>query len=426
MEERVLLPMLRPPAGRQLPRWLRPWAVHRRAARLAAGTADPRFGQLLARISDDRVFRSEGLRIDTEGYRAFRAMVEAVRGARDEVLLETYIFHDDEVGREMADELVAAAARGATVRLLVDGVGSLGAPLAFWRGLEERGVATAVFRPLPPRGRLSLVRDHRKILVVDRRVAFTGGMNVGAEYGSAHWARGATNLPGGGPWRDTNVRVTGGAAWELALVFAEGWKIATGERLALGTWRQQPVRPGDEGIVVLDSRPGRGAGEAEAVLAGVLGGARERLWVTNSYFAPKHIVRHALKRAARRGVDVRLLLPGESDLPVVLHAGHGEYAGLMAAGVRIWEYQPSILHAKTLVADGRVSLIGSSNLDFRSFHFNGEVNLVVLGEATGAEMERLFEHDLEVSRPVDPAAWRRRGLLHKAGDRAARILSPLL
>jgi cardiolipin synthase len=177
---------------------------------------------------------------------------------------------------------------------------------------------------------------------------------------------------------------------------------------------------------VLESRPSRGYVESAAVLAAIVAAARERVWITNAYFAPRRIALDILGRAAARGVDVRLLLPGRTDVPLVRHAGHGYYRGLLARGVRVFEYQPAILHAKTLVADGKVSVVGSSNLDFRSFQFNGECNLVILDRATGGAMEEAFRRDLAQAQEVDAEAWVRRPVYHRVGDRLARLLAPVL
>jgi cardiolipin synthase len=178
--------------------------------------------------------------------------------------------------------------------------------------------------------------------------------------------------------------------------------------------------------LVLDSRPGRGYAETASVLAAVVGACRQRLWVTNSYFAPRRNAIDVLGRAAQRGVDVRLLLPGISDVPLVRHAGHGYFEQLLASGVRIFEYQPAILHAKTLVADDYVTVVGSSNLDFRSFHFNAECNVLILDEETAQATASAFEHDLAGSVEIQLDQWRKRSVAHRFGDALARCLSPLL
>ncbi len=283
--------------------------------------------------------------------------------------------------------------------------------------MESHGIETRLFHPLLGHFLNLLLRDHRKIIVVDRRIAFTGGMNVGNEYSAARH-------PSGGAWRDTHVRVEGSAAWELAIVFNEGWVRAGGAPLRLPLHvPSDATRPK---TIVLDCRSGRGHAEMASVLIATLAASRHRLWVANAYFAPHPRVLEQLCAAARRGVDVRLLLPGQSDMPLVRRAGHGSYAGLLASGVRIFEYQPSVMHAKTLVADDWASMIGSSNLDYRSYYFNNECNLLILDDTTGRSMAASFADDLSKSVELTAEAWARRSWYKKCGDAFARMLSPLL
>jgi cardiolipin synthase len=264
--------------------------------------------------------------------------------------------------------------------VLADALGSWGTRTSFWTRLEERGVEVRLFHSLVRHPLYQAFRDHRKILVVDRRVAFTGGMNIGDEY--------VVGEVGVGAWRDTHLKVTGPPAWEMAVVFVEGWRRAGGAPIVLPPLAAD-FSPGAP-VLVLDSRPGRGHSESAAVLGAIVGAARERLWITNSYFAPRRGVVDLLGAARRRGVDVRLLLPGPTDVPLVRHAGHGFYDALLCRGVRLYEYQRSVLHAKSLVTDGYVSVVGSSNLDYRSFRFNAECNLVLLEENVARGLERAF------------------------------------
>jgi cardiolipin synthase len=336
-----------------------------------------------------------------------------LRGPRS----SSYILKDDATGQAFAAVLGDAAERGVSVKVLADFFGSYATHARFWARLRRRGVEARLFNPIFPQLWLQPFRDHRKILVVDRRVAFTGGMNIADEYGSA---RGGSRR---GPWRDTQVRVEGPTAGEMAVVFSEAWRRAGG-RIAL-----EPLqKPRDEPsrILTLDSRPGRGHGETASVLIAIVAAARRRIWITNAYFAPRRRAVEHLGRAAARGVDVRLLLPGRTDVPLVRHAGHGYFRRLLDYGVRVFEYRDAILHAKTAVADDVVSIVGSTNLDFRSFHFNAECNLVVFCPEAGAAFSRAFEEDLDRSREIRLPAWRRRPRLHAVADASARLLAPLL
>lgn len=387
------------------------------AAALPEGVRDPSFAALIERIDDDRFHGHGQVEIFFDGQKAFDAMLAALHEAREEVLLESYIFKDDATGRRFQAALIRAARRGVSVRVLADGIGSLSTRSGFWTQLRRGGVEARLYRPLGGPLHLLKMRDHRKILVADRRLAFTGGMNIGDEYGSSL-------LPRDRLWRDTHARVEGSAAWAMAIVFEEAWQEAGGNPLGLGPLPS--LDAADPRVLVLDSRPGRGQREVSSMFAAIAGAARQRLWITVAYFAPRKRGLEILGAAARRGVDVRLLLPGRTDVGIVRHAGHGFFSQLLRRGARIFEYQPAVLHAKTLVADGYLTVVGSSNLDFRSFELNAECNFLILGAATGQLMEDQFENDLTRSEEIRLGPWRKRGRLHRMGDHLARRLAPFL
>jgi cardiolipin synthase len=414
---RWIRPLLRPREGRRLPRELKAENVGRLASRFPDGLEDPGFALLLHRIDEAPILGGNRLRLFTRGDEAFAAMCQAIGEARTEVLVESYILKDDATGREFAARLAAAAARGVAVKVLADFFGSFATHSRFWAALRRSGVEARLFNPIFPQLWLQPFRDHRKILVVDRRVAFTGGMNIADEYGSSR------RRSRRGPWRDSQLRVEGPTAWDMAVVFSEAWK-RSGGKIHLSRLENPPEGP--VRILTLDSRPGRGHGETAAVLAAVAAAARRRFWITNASFAPRHQALGHLGRAAARGVDVRLLLPGPTDVAIVRHAGHASFRRLLAAGVRIFEYRREVLHAKTLVADDFVSIAGSTNLDFRSFHFNAESNLVILDRDVGAVFAAVFEQDLAHSQEITTARWSRRSPLHALADSVARLLSPLL
>jgi cardiolipin synthase len=418
---RIWRPVLRPHADRKIPASLRPRAAAAAAEALRGGLADPAFPELLSRIDESPFHAGNAVDVYFRGEDAFAAMLAAVRAAREEVLLESYIFKDDATGEAFAHELCNAARRGIHVRVLADGFGSFETRQRFWGWLRESGVETRLFHPIGFPPRWLMLRDHRKILVTDRRVAFTGGMNIGEEYGSSSPAA----RPEGDAWRDTHARVEGPAALEMALVFEEGWRRAGGERIGLNPVEQDLSSPGAR-VMVLDSRPGRGAIESASVLSALVAGARTRVWITMAYFAPKPRAARLLSRAARRGVDVRMILPEKTDVHVVRHAGHGFFSALLRAGVRVFEYRAAVLHAKSMVADGLFSVIGSSNYDFRSFELNAECNFVIRDAATAATMERRFETDLADSREIVGPEWHGRPAWHRAYDALARKLAPML
>lgn len=419
---RRLTSLLRPRPGRRLPAELKPRKVGRLASELPAGVRDPGFAALLSRIDGGGAVRG-GNRVTLfpDGELATAAMLEAIGQAREEVLLESYIFDADATGTRYRDALVAAAERGVRVRALVDAIGSFRTRTDFFAPLVAGGGEARFFHRVLTYRWWHLFRDHRKILVCDRRVAFTGGMNIADEYSAfTHWRR---RLPDRA-MRDTQLRIVGPSAWELVSVFSEGWERSGGAPLPVTG--PPPEENADARILVLDSRPRRGHKETAAALAALSAAARETFWLTNGYFAPGHSLVAILGHAARRGVDVRLLLPGPTDMPVVRHAGHGWFSRLLRRGVRIFEYQKAVLHAKTIVADRHVSVIGSSNLDFRSYRFNAECNALVFDDGLAGDLAAAFERDLADSAEIHLPAWRRRGTLHRAVDSAAGVLTPLL
>lgn len=407
--------------GRRLPPELRVDRVARLAVPLAGGVLDPGFAELLEKIDDSPIHPANHVQVYTHGDDAFAAMREAIQAARDEILLESYILSDDAVGRRFLDLLAAAVRRGIVVRVLADAVGSFGTRRAFWREMARHGIEARLFHPLFSGLWNQVFRDHRKILVVDRRIAFTGGMNISEDYGSFSRRKRQT-----GPWRDTHVRVAGSAAWEMAVVFSEGWERTGGDPLHIPPLSLPASSEPGVGILVLDSRPFRGHHESASVLAAIAGAARRTLWITNAYFAPGRAAVRELGDAVRRGVDVRLLLPGKTDAALVRYAAHGMYAELLEAGVRIFEYQAAVLHAKSLVVDGQLALVGSSNLDFRSFFFNAECNLVIFCPDSSRALEQAFAADLARSEEILLGPWQARPLAERLRDGLARWLSPIL
>ena len=410
--------VLHPWVGRKLSRELRADNVARLAAAWPQGVRSAEYEQLIGRIDTGPMHRGDRIEVFHRGPDAMAAVQAAIEGAREEILLETYILKDDHTGNGLLGLLARAAGRGVKVRVLADAAGSWFTKRRFWRRMESHGIETRLFHPLFRHFFDLFLRDPRPLLVVDRRITFTGGMNVADEYASPRHASQHR------VWRDTHVRLEGSTAWGMAVVFNEGWMRAGGSALYLPERAESP--PVGPKTFVLNCRSGRGHAEMASVLAATMAAARERLWITNSYFAPQPGVLDRLCAAARRGVDVRLLLPGKTDMALVRRAGRACYARLLASGVRIFEYQPTVIHAKTLVADDWAAMIGSSNLDYRSYYLNAECNVLVLDAATGQGMAENFLRDLEQAAEITGAAWSRRSGWEKACDGLFRRLSPLL
>lgn len=350
-----------------------------------------------------------------DGDEAFPAMIELIRGARVSVTFENFIFAGDATGRRFARALGEAARRGVEVRVLYDPVGTMmvkGGSIA--RVLAKEGVAARAFRPVSvfapwtwPRLRH---RDHRKTMVVDGQVAVVGGLCI-----SDNWA---AHGDGGHNWRDTALLVHGPLAGDVEAAFEAMWRRAAGENVAPPAMvpEGQPELPC--GFAVADQP---GAHHVAGIYTWLAEHAQRSLEITDAYLVTPEPVVAAFEAAARRGVEVRFLLPGNNNHPVAAASARRLYARLMASGARIYEWRGMMVHAKTAVADGELTLVGSSNLDPLSMTRNYELNLLVADARTGGLMREMFERDLHGAREIVPSAWARRPLWQKAAEAAVKI-----
>lgn len=389
---------------------------------------------VLAALGDTQLLRGNAVRLLVDGPATFAAMKTAIAAARQRVFVESYIVEDEGVAAEFGELLLKKAAEGVRVALLYDSVGSLETSAAFFERLRAGGVAVCAYNPVNPLerpGRWNLVaRNHRKMTAVDSEVGFTGGINLSNDYARGSGGSG----PGGGSagqaangWRDTQVELRGPVVAAMARTFHESWL----RQQCPGTLPPAPpareAAPGQRVVRLVTADPDlRTLNPTYAALLAGIDAAVESVHLTMAYFAPGEDFVAALARAARRGVDVSLVLPGKSDVTLVVHAARSHYAALLAAGVHVHEVQHAVMHAKTAVIDGVLTTVGSSNLDWRSIVVNHEMDVIVLGEDFGAEMEALFRHDVAASQPVDPAAWARRGLGQRLLEGLGRLLEPLL
>jgi cardiolipin synthase len=355
-----------------------------------------------------------------EGDAMYAALGAAIDAARHHVHAQYYLIRNDATGSWFRDRLVAAAKRGVTVRLLMDGFGCFALGRGWRRPLLKAGVLVADFLPM----RTVLLqpvnlRNHRKIVVVDGNTAFTGGFNIGDEY------RG--QMPGVGTWRDVHLRIEGPAAAELQRIFFQDWAFATREPIAPEDYfPREPDACGDATIAVVPSGPDTRTEAIHRLFFGAIVGAQREVLVTTPYFVPTESILVAMELAAMRGVDVKLVLPAHSNHSVTFHAGRSFYAQLLDAGVDIREFQPGMVHAKTLVADSQVALIGSANMDMRSFRLNFEVHTLVHDETTAAHLHRSFEENVAQSRRVPIEEWNARRWTLRVKEGASRLVSPLL
>jgi cardiolipin synthase len=353
----------------------------------------------------------------------YEAMFAAIRGARDHINMETYILEDDDIGRRFADALIAKQRQGVQVNLIHDGVGTFGTPRAFFQRLKDAGVAVLEFNPVNPltakAGWDVNQRDHRKILIVDGTTAFLGGINISGVYSSGRLsgASGGTGSQGDGsarahhsevPWRDTDLQVTGPVVADLQKLFLDTWREQKGDPLAKRRYFPKLGTQGPAVVRAIGSAPDDPYSLIYATLLSAINSAESQILITNAYFVPDPQLSAALIAAARRGVDVKMVLPSTSDSWLVFRAGRAHYDELLRGGVKLYERKDALLHAKTALIDGVWSTVGSTNLDWRSFIHNQEVNVVVLGADFGDRMRAAFERDLAASSPITLEEWERR------------------
>ena len=356
---------------------------------------------------------ADSVRLLRDGAEAFPAMLECIASARDEILLEMYWIGADAVGARFRDALAERAEAGVKVRVIHDAVGSLGINEAWWQRLIAAGGQVQEFHsisPLDPRFRLERIerRDHRKLLVVDRQVGFTGGINLAEPWLSL--------AEGGAGWRDDMVQVRGVAPGEMRTLFFRTWRKLTGEAppsdvRALTRYHERPV------WVLASQWRTRRSMHREYVVQ--IRGARERVDIANSYFVPDRRVRAALFHAVTRGVRVRVLIPARGDVPVVQFASEALFDTLLRHGVELYTLPGTMLHAKTAIIDDDFTTIGSYNLDERSWLKNLEINLAVRDRAFARHVRGWFEYDLAKSTQVDLATWRDRSLARRGFEWAS-------
>lgn len=362
-----------------------------------------------------------------DGPATYRSMLAAIDGARDHINIETYIIEDDEVGQRFAAALIAKQRKGVQVNLIRDSVGTLKTPAEFFKRLTDAGIKVLEFNPVNPAtakaGWEVNQRDHRKLLIVDGRIAFLGGINISAVYSTGSLSqRSKKDRPDGElPWRDTDLRLEGPVVTELQKLFIETWEKQKGEPLAKRNYFPTIKPKGKEVVRAIGSSPDDPYSLIYATLISAIHSAQTEILLTNAYFAPDQQFLAELKEAEARGVDVKLIVPSSTDSWLVFHAGRTRYTELLEAGVRIYERQGALLHVKTAVIDGVWSTVGSTNLDWRSFVHNDEVNAVVLGTDFGDKMRAVFAADLAKSDEITLEQWRRRPLNVKAMELFGRL-----
>jgi cardiolipin synthase A/B len=375
-----------------------------------------------------------------DGPATYKSMFEAIRNARDHINLETYIFEDDEVGQRFADALIEKQSRGVQVNIIYDSLGSVKAPSEFFDRLRKAGIRVLEFGPLNPLASRKAYevnhRDHRKILVVDGRIAFVGGLNISSVYASSP-SSGRRAVPRDGkgeskdarqskdpksiPWRDTHVRIEGPVVRDFQKLFLETWEKQKGEPLPKRNYYPSAQNVGNHVVRAIGSSADEEYSAIYVTLVSAFANAERSIDITIAYFLPDEQLLGAITDAAKRGVKVRMVMPSQSDFWAVFHAGRSRYEDLLRAGVKVYERKDSLLHAKTIVIDEVWSTVGSTNLDPRSFLHNDEVNAVVLGYDFARDMLAMFQRDIGQSREITAEDWRQRPVGDRMREWAARI-----
>lgn len=360
-----------------------------------------------------------------DGPATYRAMLAAILAAKDHINMETYILDDDEMGQHFAQALIDKQQQGVQVHLIRDSVGTIGTPTAFFQRLADSGIKVLEFNPINPlaaRKDWTLnQRDHRKLLIVDGRTAFLGGINISSVYSSGSFGKGSRARSDTGPaWRDTDLQLQGPVVAELQKLFLATWKDQKGEPLAVKNYFPRLESVGRQVVRAIGSSPDEPYSLIYATLLSAIGSAETSIHLTNAYFVPDPQLLAALEAAAARGVSVKLILPSQTDSWLVFHAGRGYYEQLLRGGVNIYERHGVILHSKTALIDGVWATVGSTNLDWRSFLHNYELNAVVLGVEFGKQVQAMFDKDLAASDAITLEKWERRALHLRLKERFAR------
>lgn len=361
-----------------------------------------------------------------DGPATYQAMLSAIAGAQDHVNMETYIMDDDDVGRNFAKVLTDKQMQGVQVNLIRDSVGTFGTPSEFFQALIDKGIKVVEFNPINPfvagKEWSPNRRDHRKLLIVDGGKAFLGGINISSVYSGGSSGKGARQRKDGSlAWRDTDLQLEGPVVAELQKLFLGTWEKQKGGLLPERNYFPVAKSAGQTVVRAIGSTPDEPYSQIYAALLSAIGNAETSVYLTNAYFAPDPQLLAALKAAVGRGVDVKLILPSQTDSWLVFHAGRGYYTSLLKSGIKIFQLRGAILHSKTALIDGVWATVGSTNLDWRSFLHNQELDAVVLGAEFGGQVQAMFDRDLAQSDEILLAQWQRRTLDLRFKEFFARI-----
>jgi cardiolipin synthase len=369
--------------------------------------------------SIERVFKhkfSVATRIQLlwKGRDSFRIIFDAVDRAEKRICLQFYIFKNDETGTALSELLKQKSREGVKIYVLYDHFGSFGTPRSFWKAMRQTGIQIRASHPFRWRAPFNYVhRDHRKLIVIDSKKAFTGGLNIANEYSGFHFRRRSRG------WRDTGMIVEGPIVNELFDTFKRSWTTWGGEKILFqDAWEETPENMPDRGIPALPIfvYSGMGRRRMRNLLRYNIDHAQTSILLTTAYFIPSRRLIERLERSVKRGVKVKVLVPGKSDVPAASYAGRAFFSRLLKAGIEIYTYLGEMLHAKTYLFDRCWSVIGSTNLDYQSLRYNDEGNIGILDVPFASQMAEVFEEDLKNSTKIDEEAWRQRPFLDKVKE----------
>lgn len=381
---------------------------------------DPQFFRAMGMLLGPDIVRGNRVTALVNGREIFPAMLEAIRGARETVLFETFIYWSGEIGEEFAEALAERARAGVKVHVLLDWVGSIKVDRGLLQRMKDAGVEAHMFHPLRwyNLGRINN-RTHRKLLIVDGRIGFTGGVGI-----ATPWTGDAEDED---HWRDMHFRVEGPVVAQMQSVMLSNWSKTTGTILHGADYFPELEATGAQQAQMFHSSPSGGSESMQLMYLIAITAAVKSIDLASAYFVPDEMARIALVAAMKRGVRVRVITPGrQTDQPAVRHASRALWGDLLRAGAELYVYQPTMYHCKMVIVDGLLGSVGSTNFDPRSFHLNDEANLNVYDRDFAAHLTQVFEADLQRCRRVTLEDWEARPALEKARERLAALLAPVL
>lgn len=384
------------------------------------GVRDLAFLQTMHALTGAPLSTGNQVTILKNGVQIFPAMLTAIRNAKKTINLEFYIYWDGEIGRQFAETLAEKARAGVQIKVILDAVGSAQMSESLIDFMRRNGIDLEWYHPLRWYTLFRFNhRTHRKLMIVDGEIGFSGGVGIADE-----WLGDADSKD---HWRETVARVEGPVVGQMQSAFMDNWVKSRGELLTGLDYFPSQQTTGEHLAQVIKSSPSEGSSTVKLMYVISIVSAQKSIYITNAYFLPDPDTTRALESAVRRGVDVRVIVPGENmDVPIVRQASRLQYELLLRRGIRIFEFQPTMVHAKTMVVDGIWTTIGSSNFDDRSFRLNDEVNVNVYNEEVAAQMERMFFDDVARSTEITARKWLRRPVLSKLKEAFAGVFKKQL